>query len=96
MGMFLLTLQKISVSLTFIVTEIWPGQKHKFKKCFFFLFGQNFQFFFAKLNFDFFVAQFQYVCYFWIFYFYFFFARKVLRDMARTRKALQTSGQTDG
>ena len=85
MGMFLLTLQKIPVSLPVTVTEIWPGQKHKFKKWFF---GQNFQ------NF----------CQNWILIFrsttsvgvlfWDFFARKVLGDMARTRKALQTNGRT--
>ena len=40
MGMFLLTLQKIPVSLSFIVTEIWPGQNTNLKSVFF---GQNFQ-----------------------------------------------------
>ena len=40
MGMFLLTLQKNPVSLSFIVTEIWPGQNTNSKSGFF---GQNFQ-----------------------------------------------------
>ena len=35
MGMFLLTLQKIPVSLSFIVTEIWPGQNANLKSVFF-------------------------------------------------------------
>ena len=34
MGMFLLTLQKIPVSLSFIVTEIWPGQNTNLKSVF--------------------------------------------------------------
>ena len=35
MGMFLLTLQKIPVSLSFIVTEIWPEQNTNLKSVFF-------------------------------------------------------------
>ena len=34
MGMFLLTLQKNPVSLSFIVTEIWPGQNTNSKSGF--------------------------------------------------------------
>ena len=90
MGMFLLTLQKIPVSLSFIVTEIWPGQNTNSKS----FFWPKLPKFLAKLNFNFSLHNFsRYV----IFGFFGnFFARKVLGDMARTRKALQTDGRTDG
>ena len=50
--------------------------------------------FVAKLNFDFLLHNFSRYVIFGIFCN--FFARKVLGDMARTKKALQTTGQTDG
>ena len=89
MGMFLLTLQKISVSLSFIVTEIWPGQNTNSKSGFLTKTSNIFD----KMNFNFSMHNLsRYV----IFEFFCkFFAQRVLGDMARTSKALQTNGRTD-
>ena len=65
--------------------------KHKLKKCFFW---PKLPKFLAKLNFNFWLQNFSRYVIFGIFCQ--FFARKVLGDMARTRKALQTDGRTDG
>ena len=88
MGMFLLTLQKIPVSLSFIVTEIWPGQNTNSKS----VFWPKLPKFLAKLNFNFCCTT--SVGMLFLDFFCKFFARKVLGDMARTRKALQTNGRT--
>ena len=90
MGMFLLILQKIPVSLSFIVTEIWPGQNTNSKSGFWPKLPKCL----AKLNLNFSFHNFSRYVIFGIFCKCF--ARKVLRDMARTRKALQTDGRTDG
>ena len=55
MGMFLLTLQKNPVFLSFIVTEIWPGQNTNSKSGFLAKTSKIF----GKIEFWFFVAQLQ-------------------------------------
>ena len=91
MGMFLLTLQKNSVSLSFIVTEIWPRQNTNSKSGFLAKTSKLL----AKLNFDFLLHNFSRYVIFGIFCN--FFAQRVLGDMARTRKRYrQTDGRTHG
>ena len=92
MGMSSLTLQKTPAILGCIVTEIWPGQNENSKSVFFW---PKLPTFLAKLNFDFSLHNFSRYVIFGIFCK--FFARKVLGDMARTRKRYrQTDGRTDG
>ena len=90
--MFLLTRQNIPVSLPFIVIEKWLRQNTNSKS---FFFGQNFNNFWQNWILIFLLHSFsRHVSCGYVFIF---FARKVLGDMARTRKALQTDGRgTDG
>ena len=92
MGMSSLTLQKTPAILGCIVTEIWPGQNTNLKNGFFW---PKLPKFLAKLNFNFLLHNFNRYVIFGIFCK--FFARKVLGDLARTRKRYrQTDGRTDG
>ena len=74
-----------------IVTEIWPGQNTNLKSGFLAKTSKIL----AKLNFNFLLHNFSRYVIFGIFCK--FFARKVLGDMARTRKRYrQTDGRTHG
>ena len=81
--------KKSQVSIFYSYRDLaWT--KHKFKKCFFWL---KLPQFLAKFNFDILLHNFsRYVIFGFLCKF---FARKVLGDMARRRKALQTDGRTD-
>ena len=90
MGMSSRTLQKTPAILGCIVTEIWPRQNTNSKSVFFW---PKLPKCLAKLNFDFLLHNFSRYVIFGIFCK--FFARKVLGDLARTRKRYrQTDGRT--
>ena len=85
MKMFLLTLQQIPVSLSLIVTEIWPGQKFE---CFLVLFGQNFNNYWYKWILSFCCTTL--VGMLFMDFFSKYVARKVLEDMARNKVEIHT------
>ena len=90
MGMFLLILQKIPVSLSFIVTEIWPGQNTNLKIV---VFWPKLLQFLTKLNFIFLLHNFsRYVIY--GFFFHFFSMKGSWRY--GSDKGSVTHGHTDG
>ena len=87
--MFLLVLQTNPVSLSFIVTEIWPGQNTNSKSVFFW---PKLQQFLAKLNFDFSLHNFsRYVIYGFFFKFFMKGSWRYGSD-----KGSVTHGHTDG
>ena len=91
MRMFLLTLQKISVSVSVIVTEICPGQTNNSKSVFFW---PKLPKFLAKLNFDFLLHNFsRYV----ILGFFAIFCTKGSRRYGSDKESVtdKTDGRTD-